>query len=275
MAYELMVAPFASDTPSAISRRVAQLEDRLGVHLLSRTTRKVELTAAGEAYFQRIKPLLQAISAATQNLETFSPVPAGQLRISAPAAFLERRLVPLVGEYLEMNRQMRIEMVPSEFSSSDEFDFTIQSLASSDQGKVSIKIAANPWIICAAPSYLEKAGAPKHPRELQTHCCLTISTHPHWQFIVDGKALTVVPPARFISFGGAVYRAAREGLGIARLAAFLVSDDLKSGRLVKLLDQYMSSRERDFYLVADHEKISLTKFAGFADFIRTKFAAGF
>ncbi|WP_213772252.1 LysR family transcriptional regulator [Bradyrhizobium sp. dw_78] len=262
-------------TPSAISRRVAQLEDRLGVHLLSRTTRKVELTAAGEAYFLRIKPLLAAISEATQNLETFSPVPAGQLRISAPAAFLERRLVPLVGEYLEVNRQMRIEMVPSEFSSSDEFDFTIQSLPSSDQGKVSIKIAANPWIICAAPSYLATFGTPEHPRELQAHSCLTISTHPHWQFIVDGKELTIVPPARFISFGGAVYRAAREGLGIARLAAFLVSEDLKSGELVRFLDQYGSSRERDFYLVADKEKISLTKFAGFADFIKTKFAAGF
>jgi DNA-binding transcriptional LysR family regulator len=262
-------------TPSAISRRVALLEDRLGVQLLSRTTRKVELTAAGEAYFQRIKPLLSALAVAADNLEQFSPVPVGQLVISAPAALLERKLVGFVTEYLQANPQMRIELIPSELGSSVDYDFTVQSLASSDKNKASIRLAANPWTVCAAPSYLEKHGTPEHPRDLQSHNCLIIGTHPHWQFIVDDKELNLVPPTRFISFGSAVYRAVLDGFGIARLAAFLVNDDLKSGRLVKLLGPYSDTRARDLYLIVDADKIALSKYAGFAEFIKTKFAGGF
>jgi len=262
-------------TPSAISRRVALLEDRLGVQLLSRTTRKVELTAAGEAYFQRIKPLLSAITAASDDLQQFSPVPAGQLVISAPAALLERKLVGFVSEYLDINPQMRVELIPSELGSNVDYDFTVQSLPSSDKNKASIKLAANRWTVCASPSYLERHGVPEHPRDLQAHNCLIIGTHPHWQFIVDERELNVVPPARFISFGSAVYQAVIGGFGIARLAAFLVSDDLKSGRLTKLLGNYSDTRERNLYLIADGEKIALAKYANFADFIRTKFAGGF
>jgi len=262
-------------TPSAISRRVALLEDRLGVQLLSRTTRRVELTAVGEAYFQRIKPLLSAITAASDDLQQFSPIPVGQLVISAPAALLERKLVGFVSEYLEINSQMRVELVPSELGSNVDYDFLVQSLPSSDKNKASIKLAENCWTVCASPSYLERNGVPEHPRDLQAHSCLIIGTHPHWQFIVEERELNVVPPARFISFGSAVYQAVIGGFGIARLAAFLVSDDLKSGRLVKLLDGYSDTRERNLYLIADGEKIALAKYAGFADFIKTKFAGGF
>lgn len=262
-------------TPSAISRRVALLEDRLGVQLLSRTTRKVELTAAGEAYFQRIKPLLSAIAAASDDLEQFSPVPVGQLIVSAPAALLERKLVGFVTEYLRENPQMRIELIPSELGSNVDYDFTVQSLASSDKNKASIKLTANPWTVCAAPSYLERHGTPDRPQDLQSHNCLIIGTHPHWQFIVDDKELNLVPPSRFISFGSAVYQAAIDGFGIARLAAFLVNDDLKTGRLVKLLSQYSDTRDRDLYLIADADKIGFAKYAGFAEFIKTKFAGGF
>ncbi len=262
-------------TPSAISRRVALLEDKLGVQLLSRTTRKVELTAAGEAYFARIKPLLAAIASAADDLEQFSPVPVGQLVVGAPAALLERKLVGFVEEYLAAHPQMRIELVPTELGSNVDYDFIVQSLASSDKNKVSMKLTANPWTICAAPDYLAWHGTPEHPRDLQAHNCLVIGTHPHWQFFVDDKELNIVPPSRLISFGSAVYRAALDGFGIARLAAFLVNDDLANGRLVKLLDRYSDTRPRDLYLIADADKIALTKHAGFADFIKAKFAAGF
>jgi DNA-binding transcriptional LysR family regulator len=262
-------------TPSAISRRVALLEDRLGVQLLSRTTRKVELTAAGEAYFQRVKPLLSALAVAADDLEQFSPVPVGQLVIGAPAALLERKLVGFVTEYLQAHPQMRIELIPSELGSDVDYDFTVQSLVSSDKNKASIRLAANPWTVCAAPSYLEKHRIPEHPRDLQSHNCLIIGTHPHWQFVVDDKELNIVPPSRFISFGSAVYRAALDGAGIARLAAFLVNDDLKSGRLVKLLGRYSDTRARDLYLIAAADKIALAKYAGFAEFLKTKFAGGF
>lgn len=262
-------------TPSAVSRRVAQLEDRVGVQLLSRTTRRVELTAAGEAYFKKIKPLLAEIDSATNDLGKFTPVPAGQLVVSAPAALIERKLIGYVGEYLAMNPQMTIELVPSEMGPSESHDLTIQSLASSEKDKVSIRLAANPWTVCASPEYLSRHGTPRHPRELRSHQCLTLSTHPHWQFLVDDRELTIVPPARLTSFGIAVHKAAISGQGIARLAAFLVNDDLASGRLVSLLDEFRVPRERTLFLVADSDKITLAKYASFTEFLRMKFARGF
>jgi LysR family transcriptional activator of dmlA len=262
-------------TPSAISRRIALLEDRLGVQLLSRTTRKVELTAVGEAYFQRIKPLLSAISEATADLAQFSPVPVGQLTISAPAALLERKMVGFVNEFLRANRSMRAELVPSELDAGGDYDFVIQSLPSSDRNKVSFRLAANPWTVCASPDYLQRCGAPEHPRDLHSHDCLVIGTHPHWQFVVNEKEVTVAPPARFISFGSAIHRAVLDGFGVARLAAFLVSDDLQTGRLIRLLAQHSDNRERNLYLIVDADKASSTRHAGFIEFIRAKFADGF
>lgn len=262
-------------TPSAISRRIALLEDRLGVQLLSRTTRKVELTAVGEAYFQRIKPLLSAISEATADLGQFSPVSVGQLTISAPAALLEQKMVGFVGEYLRANTRMRAELVPSELDVGGGYDFVVQSLASTDRNKVSIKLAANPWTICASPAYLQRSGTPGNPRDLHSHDCLIIGTHPHWQFVVDEKEVTVAPPARFISFGGAVHRAVLDGFGVARLAAFLVNDDLATGRLIRILAEYSDKRERDLYLIVDADKASSNKHAGFIEFIKAKFAQGF
>jgi LysR family transcriptional regulator, transcriptional activator for dmlA len=263
-------------TPSAISRRIAILEDRVGVQLLSRTTRKVELTAAGEAYFLKIKPLLAAIGAATRNLEQFSPVPSGQVRLGAPAALLERRLVSFVGLFLEEYPQIRVEMMPTEIgANADEFDFVIQSVPSSEKGKSSIRLAENPWIICAAPSYLETHGTPEHPQDLQHHRCLAITTHQHWQFLVDGAELAVIPAARFLSFGGAVYRAAVSGLGIAQLAAFLVADDLRTGRLVRVLHDFSRPSDRYLYLICDREKLSLAKYSSFAEFLKRQFEAGF
>src|SRR5882757_8655808 len=262
--------------PSAISPRIALLEDRVGVQLLSRTTRKLELTAAGEAYFQKIKPLLAAISAATSNLAQFSPVPAGQIRIGAPAALLEHCLVAVVGKYLDEYPQTRVEMTPTELGSSGEdFDFIIQSLPSSDKSRVSIKLAENPWIICAAPAYLKVHGTPRYPNELQSHKCLAIATHQHWQFGNGEEDLTIVPPARFLSFGSAVYKAALDGLGIAQLAAFLVNDDLRTGKLVRLLEDYKHLSQRHLYLIADSDKLALVKYSSFADFLKRRFDGGF
>lgn len=262
-------------TPSAVSRRIALLEDRLGVELLSRSTRKVELTAVGEAYYQRIKPLLTGIATATHDIARFSPVPVGQLVVTAPAALLERRLVQIVGEYLREAPLARIELVPSELGVTDNCDFVIQSMASSDPDNVSIRLTANPWILCASPAYIANHGQPDHPRDLQEHECLVIATHPHWQFLDGDKELNIVPSSRFISFGSAVYRAAIDGMGIARLAAFLVNDDLRKGLLVRVLDKYIHPADRSLYLIAASNQIEQTKFARFAEFLRSRFVSGF
>ena len=140
---------------------------------------------------------------------------------------------------------------------------------------VSIRLAENPWIICAAPSYLKVHGMPTHPTDLQDHRCLTITTHQHWQFQADGGELSIVPASRFLSFGGAVYKAAIDGLGVAQLASFLVSDDLRAGRLVRILEEFKNPNDRYLYLVCDREKLNLVKYSSFSDFLRKQFETGF
>jgi DNA-binding transcriptional LysR family regulator len=263
-------------TPSAVSRRIAQLEDRVGTLLLARTTRKVELTAAGEAFFQRIRPLRQEIDAATRSLERFSPVPAGQLRISAPAALLEQNwFLDILFKYLARFPNLRLEATPADHGLVEGCDFVIQSFASTDKNKISRQLAANPWIVCAAPAYLEKYGTPSDPKDLLQHNCLVVGAHAHWRFKLGHSELTLAMPARFVSFGGAIHRAAVSGHGIARLAAFLVNDDLKSGHLIKLLHDYPDPSDRHLYLVFDDEKKSLPKYADFAEFLRAEFQGRF
>jgi DNA-binding transcriptional LysR family regulator len=247
----------------------------VGVQLLSRTTRKVELTAAGEAYYRRVRPLLAEIAAATRDLGQFSPVPIGRLRLAGPAAFVETVLTPLVCAFLAENPGMRVEMHPTESSFDLEADLSFQSLPSPEEGTASIRLAANPWIVCASPGYLKRHGVPTTPDDLAHHNCLVLSTHPHWNFTVDGHKTSLALPAKFFSFGSAVHRAVVDGHGVARLAGFLVNDDIRTGRLVKLLEAYQADDDRSLYLVTQRGNLLVPKFALFAEFVRTKLEHGF
>jgi len=232
-------------TPASVSRRVKALEQRLGVRLLQRTTRKLSLTDAGERYFSEGRRLLRELDVLEQALTAAAREPEGELRIVAPMSFGQRRLGPLVARFAALHGKLRISLL-LEDRESDLFDeaadLAIRIGYPADSSLVARAIAPVPRHVCASPAYLHRRGCPQSPEDLLQHDCLhynLISEREEWSFRGDDSERTLAIRGRFCSNNGDVLaQAAVAGLGITLLPDFIVEDDLAQGRLVKVLEDY-------------------------------------
>ncbi len=234
-------------TPAAVSRRVKSLEERLGVRLLHRTTRKIHLTEAGELYFREVRRLLGDLRAVEQQLEAVTAQPTGELRIVAPMSFGQRRLAPVVARFARAHPKLRVTLKLEDRETdvvSEGFDLAIRITYPSDSSLVARVIKPIPRYFCASPDYLERRGMPLTPTDLLHHDCLhynVISERDEWTFGGPNGDETLVIKAAFCCNNGDVLaEAAIQGLGITLLPDFIVEDALSDGRLVRVL----SGRER-------------------------------
>ncbi|MGB5451127.1 MAG: LysR family transcriptional regulator [Sedimenticolaceae bacterium] len=232
-------------TPASVSRRVKALEQRLGVRLLHRTTRKLTLTESGERYFREGRRLLQelydlelALTASARELE-------GELRVVAPMSFGQRRLAPLVARFAAINSKLRISLVLEDRETdliNAAADLAIRIGYPADSSMIAREIAPVPRHACASPEYLERRGYPESPDELLHHDCLhynLISERDEWTFLSADGEQTLAIKGRFCSNNGDVLaEAAMQGLGIALLPDFIVEEGLADGRLVKVLEDF-------------------------------------
>ncbi len=240
-------------TPAAVSRRIKALEERLGVRLLQRTTRKIQLTEAGELYFREVGRLLGDLRAVEQQLEAVNVEPAGELRIVAPMSFGQRRLAPLVTRFALGHPKLRVTLALEDRETdivSEGFDLAIRIAYPSDSSLVAKTIGQVPRYFCASPAYLARRGTPNTPRDLLEHECLhysVISEREEWTFGGPQGGETVVIKAAFCCNNGEVLaEAAMQGLGITLLPDFIVEDALADGRLVRVLE----GRERSPLLLS-------------------------
>jgi len=235
-------------TPASVSRRVKALEQRLGVRLLQRTTRKLSLTEAGERFYHEGRRLLQelndlehALTASTRELE-------GELRIVAPMSFGQRRLAPLVARFAATHDRLRVSLILEDRESDlidEAADLAIRIGYPADSSMIARAIAPVPRYACAAPAYLEQRGVPQTPQDLLQHACLHYNLIPEreeWTFLGEDGEQTVAIKGSFCSNNGDVLaQAAMQGLGIALLPDFIVEQGLAEGRLVKVLQDYERS----------------------------------
>ncbi len=232
-------------TPASVSRRIKALEQRLGVRLLQRTTRKLSLTDAGERYFREGRRLLHELDELEQALGASTREPEGELRIVAPMSFGQRRLAPLVARFAALHRKLRISLL-LEDRETDLFDeaadLAIRIGYPADSSMIARAIAAVPRHACASPEYLERRGYPESPEDLLRHDCLhynLISEREEWTFLGDDGEQTLAIKGSFCSNNGDVLaEAAMQGLGITLLPHFIVEEGLADGRLVKVLEAY-------------------------------------
>lgn len=227
---------------SAISRRIAQMENRLGTRLLARTTRRVALTDAGATFCLRARAILAALDEAEQALTEMNEEPRGTLRITMPVMFGQMLVAPLLPSYL-----MRHPGVTLEASLSDRavrlvdegFDLAIRIGRLADSSLIARRLRPLRRRVVASPAYLERRGIPQAPADLARHDCLTLMTgsgRPEWEFLVDGARETLRLSGSFQADNLWMLRhAAVGGLGLARLADFIVEDDIGAGRLVPVL----------------------------------------
>lgn len=232
-------------TPASVSRRVKSLEQRLGVRLLQRTTRKLSMTEAGERYYREGRRLLHELDDLEQALADSALELRGELRIIAPMSFGQRRVAPLVARFAARHGQLRVSLILDDRETDlidEAADLAIRIGYPADSSLIARAIAPVPRHACASPDYLERRGRPESPEDLLHHDCLHYNLIPEreeWTFLGEEGEQTLAIKGSFCSNNGDVLaEAAMQGLGITLLPDFIVEEGLADGRLVKVLEEY-------------------------------------
>jgi DNA-binding transcriptional LysR family regulator len=265
-------------TPSAVSKLVSRLEDRLGVRLLHRTTRRLALTSEGEVYFARARQILADIEEVEAEVTRSRGSPRGRLHVHTSNAFGVHQLAPALPEFL-----MRYPDIEVELSITDRIvdlvgeraDVAIRGGLIADTLLSARKIGEFERTICAAPSYLARRGVPRTPAELASHVCVVAAPMPsRWPFRTrTGLDLVEIMPRVTTDNGEAALRLALGGAGIARLADVIIGEPIRSGLLVPLLTDVHHTELLPLsaiYLAGRHR---LPKLRVFLDFLVEQFAS--
>jgi len=228
---------------SAIGKSVSRLEDRLGVRLLQRTTRSVSLTGEGAVFHERCVRLLADLDEAEAAMLSHSHAPRGRLRLELPVSFGRLHVSPILSQFMNKWPELSVSV-----SFNDRYvdlidegvDLAIR-LGGSDDGRLMTRLLApHRLVTCASPAYLQSHGVPQNIDRLDDHSCLAFihgGRPVDWRFNVDGQIRTIAISGRFGATNAEALRdATLAGFGIARLATFLISDDLRVGRLLPVLD---------------------------------------
>ncbi|MGF1609540.1 MAG: LysR family transcriptional regulator [Kiloniellales bacterium] len=233
-------------TPSAVSKQIARLEDRLGARLLNRTTRRVSVTEVGSAFHERGQRILADMAEAEQAVLDLHGAPRGTLRVSLPLAFGRLHVVPLIPGFLAAYPEVRVDL-----AFNDRFvdlieegiDVAVRVGELADSSLIVRRLAANRRVVCATEDYLARHGTPRTPADLTRHNCLTYAYRQmrnDWRFCgTDGKAQTVRVSGNLESNEVEALRSALlAGVGIALVPLWMAGPDLASGRVVEVLRDY-------------------------------------
>jgi DNA-binding transcriptional LysR family regulator len=260
-------------TPSAISRVIARTEQRIGTRLLIRTTRAITLTAEGEAYLRGARRIL-ADMAEVEEAITDQGVPRGRLRVSASLAHGRLSIVPLVAAF-----SARYPAILVDLALGDEVvdilggqaDVAIRFGPLADSPLTARRIGETGQIIVASPDYLARHGVPLHPEDLLEHNCLRFNFRraaPDWPFRRDGEVFSLKVAGTIEgNSGDALAQLARLGTGIARIGAFSVTEDLRSGALVPLLEAFNPDDREPIHAVFVGGAAMPARVRAFVDFL--------
>ncbi len=266
-------------TPSALSKLVTRLEDRLGVRLMNRTTRKLSLTAEGEAYYESAKRILNDIEEAETEVTRFSDQPKGLLRINVGVAFGLHQLSPALPRFLEKYPDIELDITLTDRMVDlveEGADVAIRNSVLRDSSLVAKKICDLHRVICASPSYLKKHGTPKTPEDLRDHNCISISGAPQlrkWPFDVTGRVEHIEVKGNVTANNAeSMLQLAVAGVGIIRLADVIVADGIRAGWLKPILTDCHHVEPLPLSAVYPHGKHKSPRVAAFVNFLVETFS---
>jgi DNA-binding transcriptional LysR family regulator len=229
-------------SPSAVSKLISRLEQRLGVRLINRTTRQLALTAEGTTYLKRSREILAAIEAAESEIASARNSPRGHLRVHAPPVMIGDHFGPALTEFLTRYPRITIDFLVTNRAVdlvAENVDIAMRTGKLADSSLVAVKIIDLTQMICASPEYLARYGRPRVPSDLVRHRCLILNGIPEptdWVFRGDGGRVTVkVDGAVSADSSDVLLRLAIEGVGIVRLGELAVARALRTGLLEPLL----------------------------------------
>jgi DNA-binding transcriptional LysR family regulator len=253
-----------------VSRQVSKLEKRLSTQLLYRTTRKVSLSAEGEAYYQRCRRVLADLKEAERALGNLKNTPQGSIKLTAPVMYGETYIMPLVHDF--MLRHPAIEVVsdltnqPLDLIEGG-YDLAIRLGKLKDSSLMAAPISKRSYRVCASPEYLKHHGTPHAFAELASHNCL-VGQHGYWKFENAGKEHTVKVTANLsCNSGYSLVDAALKGIGIVQLPNYYVDDYLEEGRLVEVMGQYAIAAETIWAVYPNNRHLS-AKIRQLVDFFK-------
>lgn len=258
---------------SVVSARLAALEERLGVRLLHRTTRRLALTEDGVRLYERCERLLTAADEAASALHGASRVPEGLLRVAAPIAFGMTKIAPLLGDFAVRYPQVRLDLsltdTPVDVVAGG-FDVVVRFARHGqlDEACVARKIGVCRRLVYASPGYLARRGVPEVPLDLVKHNCLRLSAQPvEWVFESGAERLAVPVKGNLVVDNVVVLRQAIvDGLGLAMLPHFVVTPDLAAGRIQHVLERYVGE-ELSIFVVFPHHRHQPAKVRAFVDLL--------
>ena len=247
--------------PAVIGRRIDALEERLGVKLLVRTTRRITLTHEGSAFLDDCQRIIADLTNAEASVSAGGVKASGYLRITAPAGFGRRHVAPMVPKFLAQHPEVHVSLNLSDRVVdivNEGFDCAVRVGDLPDSSLVSVRLADNRRLCVATPAYLKRAGTPTSPAELQRHQCLTLSSDASqtrgWAFSADGAVTHLRPNGRLdCSDGQVLHDWCVQGLGVAWRSTWEVDDDIAAGRLVSLLDEF-AAPPNGIYALFPHAK---------------------
>ena len=231
----------------AVSRHIAELEQRLGVRLLQRTTRKLSLTEEGRLFYARSKALLADVEVAEAEVSAKSVAVKGLIKVNVPVSFGLLELAPLWPDFMTKYPEVELDITLADRVVDlveEGYDLAVRIARLPNSSLVSRKLASARMVLCAAPGYLRRRGKPKHPSDLVGHDVLSYSllaTGDQWSFDgPDGAVSVTVKPVLRTNSGDTCIAAARRNKGIVLQPSFMVGADLTSGALVELMPQFRS-----------------------------------
>jgi DNA-binding transcriptional LysR family regulator len=247
-------------TTSAVSRRISGLEQHLGVRLLKRSTRSLSLTESGQRYLEYAIQAQQAVVDAENAARERKDIASGILRLNAPVNLGRGRLAELIPEFIKKNPLVSFHISLNDVFTRvnhDDYDLILTTAPIPSGSFNSVKLFSITGTIVCSPAYLKEHGEPASPEALQTHNCLLPSfyeIYDDWVFQKDDTEIKIkVTGNYFCNNPIAVQIAAREGIGIACLPFYLVSEDIRKGKLLRLFEDYhMPERALRIYYSEKH-----------------------
>ncbi|WP_426338568.1 LysR substrate-binding domain-containing protein [Pseudoduganella sp. S-14] len=257
---------------STISRRIAALEKAIGLRLLHRTTRKIELTEAGQIYFERCKRIIDEARLAHEQLGGMLAQPTGVLRASLPVDFAQTYLAPLIAEFAQRypGITFELDLTPRLVDLvSEPFDVAIRMGELVDSQLIARQLALLTPKLYASPGYLAQHGEPHTPADLLRHACLGLAKSATWTLLRDGHSEPVAVGGRFaVNNVGMFRRLAALDMGVILLPEEVVADDLAAGRLQRILPQW-HGKPTPVYALTETRLVP-AKTARFIEFLRER-----
>ncbi|WP_267285493.1 LysR family transcriptional regulator [Zeimonas arvi] len=248
---------------AAVSRLVGELESRLGVRLLHRTTRRLSLTDEGRIFHLRCKAVLAEVEEAEAEVSARSGAARGLLKLNVPVTFGLLHLAPLWSEFMAKNPGVVLDITLSDRVVDlveEGYDMAVRIGRLASSSLIGRQLSSTRMVLCASPGYLSAHGAPRHPRDLADHAVISYSLFSmgeQWEFEgPDGAVSVKVEPRMRTNSGDTCRQAALHDSGIVLQPSFLVGEDVEAGRLVELMPEYRSVELGIYAVYASRQHVS-------------------